>query len=101
MKKDQPTIDGILWAANYLLEHPKASWVELQQHRPPGIKLWKGMMGVVRTYQATGTVSIPDSPPRRREPKDDEPVIPALQRAIGSMAREIETLKVRLAKLGV
>jgi len=100
VKRDQPTIDGIVWAAEYLLKHPKATWVELQQARPPGIKLWKGMMGVVKTYQATGEMSFPARVRKPKEQEEVEPVIPALQRAVASLMRELDAVKVRLAKLG-
>jgi hypothetical protein len=103
MKIDQPTIDGVIWGAQYMTEHPSATWVELQANRIPGIKLWKGMMGAIRHYQQTGEVYFPAAE-RVKEPTKktdaDEPIIPALCRRIEVLYGMVEKLQKRLDRLG-
>ena len=104
MKKDQPTIDGIKWAAQFMLEHPGCTWVEMQQARPQGIKLWKGMMGVVKTYAATGVMAFPDKTKVEDVsplPEEGTGIIPSLIRRVNDLGNQVQRLTQAFEKLGV
>lgn len=90
MKKDNTaTIEGIKWAAGYLKEHPEAPFAELMKAKPEGLKVWKGIMGSVRTYMETGKVTLP----KRKKANAQLPKTPPETKPVFSIFERLDALE--------
>ena len=88
--------DSIKWAAGYLRDNPGASFADICRAKPPGLKVWKGIMGKVKEYIATGEIT-----PRVRKEKPptptDEPL--SIFDRINDMETRLLTLEERVASI--